>query len=143
MAKQNYLAVDLGAESGRVMAGSFDGTKMQLREMHRFPNGGIRIGGTLRWNVVQLWAEIQKGLSIAAKELGDTIVSVGVDTWGVDFVLMNENEELLGLPYHYRDERNNGMVEAVTSIVPKAEIFAATGLQFMQINSLYLSLIHI
>jgi rhamnulokinase len=137
MSQQTYLAVDLGAESGRVMAGQFDGKQMQLRQLHRFPNGGVSIGGTLRWNVVQLWSEIQTGLNLAATEFGDSIVSVGVDTWGVDFVLLNENDELLGLPYHYRDDRTKGMLNAAISAVPRSEIFAATGLQFMEINSLY------
>ena len=137
MSQQTYLAVDLGAESGRVMAGQFDGKQMKLLQLHRFPNGGVSIGGTLRWNVVQLWSEIQKGLNLAATELGDSIVSVGVDTWGVDFVLLNEKDELLGLPYHYRDDRTKGMLNAAVSAVPKSEIFAATGLQFMEINSLY------
>jgi rhamnulokinase len=137
MSQQTYLAVDLGAESGRVMAGQFDGKQMQLRQLHRFPNGGVSIGGTLRWNVVQLWSEIQTGLNLAAAEFGDSIVSVGVDTWGVDFVLLNENDELLGLPYHYRDDRTKGMLNAAISAVPRSEIFAATGLQFMEINSLY------
>ena len=137
MTQQTYLAVDLGAESGRVMAGDFDGKQMHLRQLHRFPNGGVSLGGTLRWNVLQLWAEIQKGLAIAAAELGDSIVSVGVDTWGVDFVLMNNKDELLGMPYHYRDERARGMIEVATSAVPRSEIFASTGIQFMEINSLY------
>lgn len=137
MPQQTYLAVDLGAESGRVMAGQFDGKQMHLRQFHRFPNGGVPIGGTLRWNVLGLWSEIQKGLAIAADELGDSIVSVGVDTWGVDFVLMNKHDELLGQPYHYRDERAKGMVNTATSVVPRSEIFAATGMQFMEINSLY------
>ena len=137
MSQQIYLAVDLGAESGRLMAGQFGGKKMQLQQLHRFPNGGVSIGGSLRWNVVQLWSEIQTGLSLAAKEFGDSIVSVGVDTWGVDFVLLNENDELLGLPYHYRDDRTKGMLNAAISAVPRSDIFAATGLQFMEINSLY------
>lgn len=136
MTQHCYLAVDLGAESGRLMAGFFDGTQVRLEELHRFPNGGVSIGGTLRWNVLGLWREIQSGLQQAAA-VDVEIKSVGVDSWGVDYVLMSGDDELLGHPWHYRDARNNGMVELATQRVPREEIFAETGLQFMQINSLY------
>src|SRR5438552_10266768 len=99
MKEQCYLGVDLGAESGRVMAGLWDGKKMRLEELHRFPNGAVEIAGTLRWDVLRLWQEIQNGLTLAAKKFGNQIVSVGVDTWGVDFVLLSKNGEMLGLPY--------------------------------------------
>ena len=135
MTEHCYLAVDLGAESGRVMAGYFDDGKIRLEELHRFPNGGINIGGTMRWDVLGLWREIQIGLKKAAN-LSD-IRSVGVDSWGVDYVLMSADDELIGHPWHYRDERNNGMVELAAQRVPREEIFGETGLQFMQINSLY------
>ncbi|MCP4511681.1 MAG: rhamnulokinase, partial [Fuerstiella sp.] len=131
------LAVDLGAESGRVMAGHFDGRKISLEQFHRFPNGPVNLGGTLRWNLVSLWSEIQNGLREAASTLNGSAVSVGVDTWGVDFVLMNQHDELLGQPWNYRDTRTEGMLQKAFSRVPRSEIFAETGLQFMQINSLY------
>ncbi|MCH2209781.1 MAG: rhamnulokinase [Fuerstiella sp.] len=137
MVDKVYLAADLGAESGRVMSGSFDGSTISLREHHRFPNGPVNLGGTLRWNLTGLWSEIQQGLSKAASQLNGTAVSVGVDTWGVDFVLLNRNDELLGQPWHYRDARTDGMMEKAFSRVSRAEIFAATGLQFMNLNSLY------
>ena len=108
MDSTRYIAIDLGAESGRVMAGIWDGGRMTLEELHRFPNGGVAVGETLRWDVVRLWAEIQNGLTIAAKKFGNAIVSIGVDTWGVDFVLLTKNDEMLGLPYHYRDARTRG-----------------------------------
>ncbi|MFK7817495.1 MAG: rhamnulokinase [Planctomycetaceae bacterium] len=136
MTEQCFLAIDLGAESGRLMAGFLDGAKVRLEELHRFPNGGVPIGGTLRWDVLGLWREIQIGLAKAAA-LDVEIQSVGVDSWGVDYVLMSSDDELIGHPWHYRDERNNGMVELATQRVPREEIFASTGLQFMQINSLY------
>jgi rhamnulokinase len=85
MAERCYLAVDLGAESGRVMAGLFDGQQIRLEELHRFSNGPVSLAGTLRWDVLRLWSEIQVGLSKAAARFGDSIVSVGVDTWGVDY----------------------------------------------------------
>lgn len=137
MADKAYLAVDLGAESGRVMAGRFNGQMVSLEQFHRFPNGPVNLGGTLRWNLIGLWSEIQEGLHKAAAELNGAAVSVGVDTWGVDFVLMNANDELLGQPWNYRDSRTDGMMQKAFSRVPREQIFAATGLQFMPINSLY------
>src|SRR5205807_3145749 len=83
------------------------------------------------------WAEIQNGLSVAAKKYGRSLVSVGADTWGVDFVLLSRQGELLGQPFHYRDARTNGMMEKAFRKVPRAEIFAQTGLQFMQLNTLF------
>lgn len=137
MSQQVYLGVDLGAESGRVMAGLWDGKKMQLEELHRFPNGGVIIADTLRWNTLGLWTEIQNGLTAAAKKFGKSVVSVGVDTWGVDFALLSKNCELLGLPYHYRDGRTRGILPKAFVRVPREEIFASTGLQFMEINTLF------
>jgi rhamnulokinase len=137
MAEKVYLAVDLGAESGRVMAGLWNGRKIRLEEIHRFPNGPVSLAGTLRWDVLRLWAEIQNGLALAGKKFGNAIVSVGADTWGVDFVLLDKNNEMLGQPYHYRDARTNGLMEKAFKKMPRAEIFAQSGLQFMQLNSLY------
>ena len=137
MAEKTYLAVDIGAESGRVMAGRFDGRHISLHEIHRFSNGPIRLGGTLRWNLIGLWAEIQNGLREANARYGSSISTIGVDTWGVDFVLMNRNDELLGQPWNYRDSRTEGMMNRAFQRVPRTEIFGQTGLQFMEINSLY------
>jgi rhamnulokinase len=137
MREQCYLGVDLGAESGRVMAGLWDGKRVRLEELHRFPNGPVEIGGTLRWDVLRLWAEIQHGMSLAARSNGAAVRSVGVDTWGVDFVLLSKNNELLGQPYHYRDSRTKGLMKRALAKVPREKVFAATGLQFMEINTLY------
>jgi rhamnulokinase len=137
MSQQVYLGVDLGAESGRVMAGLWDGKIMRLEEMHRFPNGGVAFADSLRWNTLGLWNEIQTGLTAAAKKFGKSVVSVGVDTWGVDFALLSKSGELLGLPYHYRDARTRGMLQKAFARVPREEIFAATGLQFMELNTLF------
>lgn len=134
---QTYLAVDLGAESGRVIAGLWNGKTLRLEEIHRFPNGPVPLADSLRWDVLRLWAEIQNGLALAARRYGQSIVSVGADTWGVDFVLLTRQGELLGEPYHYRDARTNGMMEKAFRKVPRAEIFAQTGLQFMQLNTLF------
>jgi rhamnulokinase len=137
MSQQVYLGVDLGAESGRVMAGLWDGKKMRLEEIHRFSNGGINIADSLRWNTLGLWNEIQTGLTAAAKKFGKSVVSVGVDTWGVDFALLSKSGELLGLPYHYRDARTRGIMQKVLDRVPREEIFADTALQFMELNTLF------
>jgi len=137
MASRTYLAVDLGAESGRVMAGSWNGKTIRLEEVHRFHNGPVLVGDTLRWDVVRLWSEIQNGLTLAAKKFGKSIVSVGADTWGVDYVLLSRTDEMLGQPFHYRDARTNGMMEKAFKQVPRAEIFSKTGLQFMQLNTLF------
>jgi len=137
MSQRVFLAVDLGAESGRVIAGGFDGKRVQLDPVHRFGNGPVNVGGSMRWDVLRLWSEIQDGLSAAAKTYGDSIVSVGVDTWGVDYVLMTAADEMLGQPYNYRDSRTEGMLNHALTRVSRKEIFAATGVQFMEINTLY------
>jgi len=137
MSQRVYLAIDLGAESGRVMAGLWNGKTIQLEEIHRFPNGPVHLAGSMRWDVIRLWAEIQNGLGLAARKYGPAIVSVGADTWGVDFVLLSRHDEMVGQPYHYRDARTNGMMEKAFRQVPRAEIFAQTGLQFMQLNTLF------
>ncbi len=137
MSEQVYLAIDLGAESGRVIAGRWNGKTIRLEEMHRFPNGPVFIGGTMRWDVLRQWTEIQNGLGLAAKKFGQKIVSAGADTWGVDFVLLNKQNEMLGQPYHYRDARTNGIMEKAFKKVSRAEIFKQTGLQFMQLNTLF------
>lgn len=137
MPSQVHLAIDLGAESGRVMAGLWDGAQMRLEQVHRFPNEPVHIGDGLHWDVARLWLEIERGLTAAARTYGKSVASIGVDTWGVDYVLLSKNSEMLGLPYHYRDQRANGIMEAAFSRVPRAAIFAETGLQFMQLNTLY------
>jgi rhamnulokinase len=137
MAEACYLGVDLGAESGRVMAGLFDGRRVRLEQIHRFPNGGVSLGTSLRWDVLRLWSEVQDGLSRAANKFSDDIVSVGVDTWGVDYVLLSRNGEIVAQPFHYRDSRTDGALAHAFGRVPKREIFAQTGLQFMEFNTLF------
>ena len=137
MTAQTYLAVDLGADSGRVMAGRFVDGRVTLHEVHRFPNGPVHLGESLRWNILGLWSEIETGLEKSATEYGNSVVSVGVDTWGVDFVLMTARGELVGQPYHYRDRRTAGQMEKAFGRLSRRDIFHQTGLQFMEINSLY------
>jgi rhamnulokinase len=142
MAHKVYLAIDLGAESGRVMAGLWNGKTIRLEEVHRFPNGPVMLADSLRWDTMRLWAEIQHGLALAARKYGQSIVSVGADTWGVDYVLLSRSGELLGQPFAYRDARTNGLMEKAFKKVPRAEIFAQTGLQFLQFNTLFQLLAH-
>lgn len=137
MTEQCFLGVDLGAESGRVIAGLFDGTHIKLELLHRFSNGPVHVGETLRWDILRLWSEIQIGLAQGGQRFKDSIVSVGVDTWGVDFALLGRNQELLSHPYNYRDPRTKGLLNQTLTRVPRRDIFAATGLQFMEINTLY------
>jgi rhamnulokinase len=137
MKRKAYLAVDLGASSGRVLAGLFDGHDLDLEEVHRFTNGPVSVNGRLYWRTFELWANILAGLREAGRRYGSSVVSVGVDTWGVDFGLLDRNGELLGAPVAYRDARTQGGLERAFAIVPREEIFAETGLQFMELNSLY------
>lgn len=132
-----FLAVDLGASSGRVVAGLFDGKKIKLEDVHRFDNGGSWFGDGMFWDVISLWKEIQNGLRAANAKYGSRISGVGVDTWGVDYALLGPSDELLGNPRCYRDPRNIGMFARAFSMVPKERVFSETGLQFMEINTLY------
>jgi rhamnulokinase len=136
MAEKCFLGIDLGGESGRVMAGLWDGNRMQLEEVHRFPNGGVALGDSLRWDVLRLWSEIESGLALAAKRFRSAIVSVGADTWGVDFVLLSKSGELLGQPRHYRDARIPAGAKRMLQRVSREEIWSASGIQFMLINTL-------
>ena len=128
------LAVDLGAESGRVMAVHFDGQSLKLDELHRFPNTTVNVRGTLHWDFLRLWSDIQTGID-KGKALNPA--GIGVDTWGVDFGLLDTQGRLIGNPVHYRDARTNGMMETVFARVPQADVFKQTGIQFMPINTLY------
>jgi len=136
MAK-HYLAVDLGASSGRTIGGSLDNGKLALREINRFWNGPTEIGGTLYWDFVHLFRHIKEGIEKAKKTYPDRLVSMGIDSWGVDFGLFDSNGKLLRNPVHYRDARTAGMLDKVFERVPKEEVFAQTGVQFMEINTLY------
>lgn len=132
-----YLAFDLGAESGRAIIGCLRSGKLEIREIYRFPNRAVRVGDSLFWNVLSLWEEMKHGLSLALKENDLELYSLGVDTWGVDFALLDSNDMLLGNPHSYRDQRTHGMVEAVGSLISPFDVFLQTGNQNMAINSLY------
>lgn len=135
MTVRTFAGVDLGAESGRVVTGAFDGRRVTLDEVRRFPNGPVEVGGTLRWDVHRLWDEVRVGLSTAATR--GPIHSVGVDSWAVDHILLADDGSPLDLPFHYRDRRTEGVMERAFGIVSREDIFAATGLQFLPFNTLY------
>ncbi len=137
MAEKAYLAVDMGASSGRHVLGLFDGGRLRLEEVYRFENGPVEVAGRLYWDMLGQWAHVRAGLRAGGGKAGDRVTSIGVDTWGVDFGLLGRGDELLGNPYHYRDARTNGLMEKAFGIVSRADIFRHTGLQFMQFNTLY------
>jgi rhamnulokinase len=132
-----YLAIDLGASSGRVLAGMLDHGRVVLEEVHRFPNGPVAVGNRLAWNLLGLWQQIEQGLTLAAQKFGDRIVSVGADTWGVDYVLLDRNQDLVGPAFCYRDTRTVGILEKAWQRMPREAMFRETGLQFMEFNSAF------
>lgn len=136
-ASAKYIALDLGAESGRAMLAAFDGARISLQEAHRFPNIPVRVLNSLHWDVLRIFDEIKRGLTLVARDHRTEVVSVGLDTWGVDFGLLGRDDELLGNPFHYRDARTDGMMDQAFHHVSREQIFEQTGIQFMQINSLY------
>ena len=133
---RRYLALDLGAESGRAMLGRVAHHRLELTEIHRFPNTPVRLPSGFYWDTLRLFHEMCEGLRLAVAE-SDELDGIGVDTWGVDFGLLDSTGALLENPRHYRDARTHGSFERVFSRVPRSEIFLNTGIQFMEINSLY------
>ena len=129
-----YLAFDLGAQSGRAVLAHLQSGILTTEEVHRFPNEPVDYGGSLHWDVPRLWLELRNALS----RLGEVeLAGIGVDAWGVDYALLGERGDLLENPYHYRDRRTEGIMEDVLGTVSKEEIYNATGIQFMPINTLY------
>ena len=131
------LAFDLGAESGRAMLGYFDGERLTIEELHRFSNSPVRVGAHLFTDVLRLWSEVQIGLQKAALQGGGDLASIGVDTWGVDFALLDRHDQLLNNPYHYRDTHTQGILEEVFQRIPCEEIYTQTGNQPIEFNTLF------
>ena len=131
-----YLAVDIGASSGRHMLASMKDGKMQLEEVYRFPNGMDNKNGTLCWDVERLITEIKNGLK-KCKEIGKIPVSMGIDTWGVDYVLLDKDDNILGDTAGYRDSRTEGMDEKVYEVIPQDDLYARTGIQKQIFNTIY------
>ena len=130
-----FLALDLGAESGRAIVGTLANRQLTLKETHRFANNPLNLSTGLQWDAPRLWSEIKAGIAASSSEFA--LESLALDTWGVDFALLDKDGALLNNPYHYRDSRTDGMLEEAFRRVPREQIFAQTGIQFMQINTLY------
>lgn len=130
------LAFDFGASSGRAILGIYDGQELNIEEIHRFSNDPVEVNGSLYWDVLRLFYEIKQGIQKCALKGHRDISSIAVDTWGVDFGLLDGNGDLLGNPYHYRDKRTHGMMEKVFKLIPKEEIYNKTGIEFMWFNTI-------
>ena len=133
--EHHHIAIDLGAESGRVICGTLAANRLNLREIHRFPNTPVRSGESLLWNIPNLIIEIKEGLRKAARQCAP--LSIGADSWGVDYILINAAGEMLEPVHHYRDNRTKRGVERVLQKVEWPVIFGETGIQFMPINTLF------
>jgi rhamnulokinase len=137
---RKFVAIDLGASSGRVLMGRWDGSRFDVGEVHRFANGPVATMGHQHWDVLAIWAEIKTGLAccVAGETRGaGELAGIGLDTWGVDYALLDRDGKLLGNPYHYRDRRNDGTMELAFERVPRSAIYGATGIQMMQINTIF------
>ncbi len=133
--QKSVLAFDFGASSGRAILGRFDGEKIELQEVHRFSNDPVLLNGCLYWDILRLFHEVKQGILKATQAGG--FESIGIDTWGVDFGLLDQNGRLLENPVHYRDDRTDGMVDELLSQIPPKELYGMTGIQIMQINTLF------
>ncbi len=136
MATRNLAAVDLGAESGRVILARFDGQTLRLEEVYRFANRPVALRGHRFWNVLALWDEVLVGLR-RARLLAGGLDSIGVDTWGVDYGLVDASGFLLGQPFQYRDHRTDGVMEHVFARIPREVLYQRTGIQLLPFNTLF------
>lgn len=135
-ASKKFLAFDLGASNGRAVVGIFNKGRLTLDEIHRFPNEYITIHGSIYWDILRLFNEIKRGLALYVKKYGPDLNGVGIDTWGVDFALLDRNGNLIGNPYTYRDKRTQGVVEEITRLIDKYQIYKTTGAQLVPISTL-------
>ncbi len=133
----NLVAIDLGADSGRVVLGSLAGGRFQLSVVHRFANVPQTLPDGLHWDIPALWAGICEGLALARSQADGPVASIGIDTWGVDYALVDQNGQLQEPPWHYRDGRTTGQAEAVDQVIPRAELFARTGTRSLSFNTIY------
>ena len=135
--KNKVLAFDFGASSGRAILATYENGTLSLEEIHRFSNDPVMVNGTFYWDVLRLFHEIKQGLLKCVNSGNADIESIGIDTWGVDFGLLDKNGYLLENPVHYRDERTTGMQEECFKLIPQSEIYKKTGIQFMDLNTIY------
>lgn len=131
-----YLAIDIGASSGRHILGYMEGEKLKIEEIYRFENGISKIGDEYCWDIKGLFNEVKNGIK-KCKEIGKIPISIGIDTWGVDFVLLDENDDMLGNAVAYRDDRTEGMMEEAFKKISKDMLYLYTGIQFQRFNTLY------
>ena len=137
MAELKMLAIDLGASSGRGIIGRFDGEKLTLEENHRFPNEPVNIAGAFSWDIMRIFHEIKASIRKCALSADKDIHSIGIDTWGVDYGLLDRNGKLLSNPYNYRDARTDDIRDYTFSRIPKDDIYAETGIQFLNFNTIF------
>ncbi|MBI9101797.1 MAG: rhamnulokinase [Spirochaetales bacterium] len=130
---KKYIAVDLGASNGRVIVGDLE----TIDVISRFETRNVRVKDSIYWDILFIYASIKEGLKKAFKKYGDQIAGIGIDTWGVDYALLDENGDILGNPYHYRDDRTEGAIEDFFKIIPREEVYKETGIQFMPFNTLF------
>lgn len=135
--QKKYIGFDIGAESGRCVVGFLQNKQIKLSEIHRFSTPFVSYGGHYYWDVLAIYQELVKGLSIASEKFGAHFDGISVDTWGVDYVLLDADNRLLGYPFHYRDNRTDGILEKAYQVVSKDEIYQKTGSQFIQFNTLF------
>ena len=134
---RKFIGFDIGAESGRCIVASLAGGKVSLEEVHRFATHSVRSGDTLHWDILAIAGEIIEGLTRASRAFGPLFHGIGVDTWGVDYVLVDPAGRVLGYPYHYRDSRTDGIMTEAFAVVAKEELYRTTGIQFMQFNTVF------
>jgi rhamnulokinase len=137
MSIKRFIAFDLGAESGRTILGTLENGKIEIRELNRFQTGYVDLNGAFVWNLIGFYDSLKEGLKICADYGVKILDGIGVDTWGVDFVLLDSDGNLVGMPYSYRDKRTNGIMDSFFNEMPKKELYQRTGIQVMQINSLF------
>lgn len=136
MKNNMHLAFDLGAESGRAIVGAIHNGQLTLEEIHRFPTKGMQVNGSLRWDIYRLFREIKTGITKYVAKYGNALGSIGIDTWGLDFGLLDKKGKLIGIPYHYRDNRNVGTEKILDDNFGNKRIYDLTGIQFMRLNTL-------
>lgn len=134
---KKYIGFDIGAESGRCVVAELNNDIIKLNEVYRFPTHNVKYGNRFHWDILEIYKEILTGLTNARNEFGKEFQGISIDTWAVDYVLIDQNARILGYPYHYRDDRTDGMMEKAFSIVPRNEIYSKSGIQFAQFNTLF------
>jgi rhamnulokinase len=135
--EKKFIAFDLGAESGRCIVATVKDHRIDLKEVHRFTTQSVRYNNGFYWDILGIREEILRGLTEARKSFGANFDGIGVDTWGVDYVLIDSEETIIGYPHHYRDDRTDGMMEEAFNIVPKGDMYRKVGIQFAQFNTLF------